>query len=144
MHYVDCQVAIAGDIRNKAVITNASVAELAVLRAIHGAGSVTDIRLVGSGQVIHADERDRLAYKYPKHQDIVSGIFRDGGGNFPSDIRELKLPNAAFAAAPVDPHDQIDAMEGHGAESGGSPSPEDDAAARLAAADGDYEDDDDA
>lgn len=143
MHYVDCQVAVAGDIRNKAVIQGASVAEIAVLRLIHGDGSISDVRLVGNGQVIHSDERDRLLEKYAKYGNIVNGVFRDGGGNFPADIRDLKLPTAAYASTPVDPHDQIDAMEARTAVADAAADPAEDAAARLAAADGDDEEDDD-
>lgn len=111
MQYVDGLVAIGGDIRNKLFRKGMSVAEMAVLRAIHGEDSLSDLRVSSKARVAHDVERERLLQLFPKYGNIVIGLYRDHGGKFPTDVRELKLPSACFASTSTVAYDQAEAIE---------------------------------
>lgn len=60
MQHVSCTVALSGDITNTVHKADITVAEVAVLRAIHGAGAIMDIRALSMDKRPHAEEIARL------------------------------------------------------------------------------------
>ena len=76
MHLCRCEVAIVGDIRNTVVkdgIDAVSFPEVQVLRAIHGAESVTNISVVGETDSDPAAEKIRLMAIYPP--EVVDYVY---------------------------------------------------------------------
>jgi hypothetical protein len=69
MQIASCKVALNGDITFTVVKPNVTVAEIALLRAIHGPDSVRDIEPLGMDRRSHADERDRLLKEYGAAKD---------------------------------------------------------------------------
>lgn len=111
MQFFSCQVAIAGDIRNKAHKPRVSVGEIKLMQYIHGENTVTDIRPVDNPRVSHVDERERLNMTYPKYQRLIDNIYRDNGGKFPTDIRDLRLSSECFANESTVDFDTAEALE---------------------------------
>lgn len=73
MNFYSAKVRLAGDVRHEVHRINLSAPEVMVLRAIHGADAVVNIKKTGHWQTSHAGERDRLAMDYgPK---IVADLF---------------------------------------------------------------------
>ena len=111
MHTMNCLVAIGGDLQNKAPRMGVSVPELMLLRIIHGEAAVSDIAVTGNPRITQTEERDKLLRNYPKYQQVVTGIWRDNGGEFPRDVRKLDLSPAMFAPERTVQYDRADAME---------------------------------
>lgn len=111
MHKLNCLVAIAGDVHNKTPKEGITTAELQVLRAIHGQDSCTDIDVIGNPRVTQTEERERLMWAYRNHHELINDLWRDGGGKFESDIRNLKLHPNFFRPPPTAPYDGIDEPE---------------------------------
>jgi hypothetical protein len=91
MNVMTCLVSIAGDPMNKVPMSDVTVPEIQLLQRIHGDAAVTEIRAVGNPRTAQLDERERLVKKYPKHARLVMDLWRDNGGKFLTDIRDLKL-----------------------------------------------------
>lgn len=102
MHTVDCFVCLGGDLNNQTPLFGVTVAEVAILKMIHGQHAVTGVRLAGTSDTTMEDEYRRLLNKYPgKYADVIRGYWRDNGAKFPRDIRELRLV-ASDLAMPID------------------------------------------
>lgn len=91
MQKVNCVVAVGGDIGNKIQKLDITVAEVALLRVVHGEGAVTEVYSVGE-----SDESDRQVYEalknaYPKYAFVAERLWMDGGGRLPGKIGELGL-----------------------------------------------------
>lgn len=100
MHKMSLMLSIAGDIQNQIFLQDITVPELVLLRAIHGADSAKGIDVSDAGKVDHREERDRLKQKYPKQARVIESIWRDYGGHFPHDIRDVEgLSDGHFASA---------------------------------------------
>jgi len=113
MQYFSCQVAIAGDVRNKIFMSRVSVPEIQLLRLIHGENEVTDLRGVEKVPLNdQRDEVDRLQMKYSKYANIVANLSRDFQGRFPSDIRDLRIQSSCFAADPFAQFEVAEMLEG--------------------------------
>jgi len=97
MHVVTCTIAIGGDQNNKLVKHNVTAAELAVLQQLHGHDSITDLKVTARKRVDQKAERERLLLAYPSHQKIVQELWRDNGGKFPADARDLNLKSTQLA-----------------------------------------------
>ncbi len=118
MQLVNCQVAIGGDLNNKGVKTKITPAEVQVLRMIHGAGSISDVEIVEKLPTAKYSQESiytELKYLYPTHSAKVQEYWRDNGAKFPTDIRELGLPEGAFRL-PIDM--QIERLNGKAAKPG--------------------------
>lgn len=70
-----------------------SVPELALLRQLHGAGSVTEITLTGKEKYDSDSERERLNKIYREEQ--VVNLFGPYG-ELPLDVKKLKIESACF------------------------------------------------
>lgn len=64
MQRVNCTVRLSGDTGNTVLKSDVTVAEVAVLRSIHGNESVVDIKPVRQCKTPHREERDRLSLIY--------------------------------------------------------------------------------
>lgn len=69
MQHASCQIALNGDITFTVVKPDVTVAEIALLRAIHGADAVRNIEPTFMDKRPHAEERDRLAREYGNAKD---------------------------------------------------------------------------
>jgi hypothetical protein len=101
MQYLNAIIAINGDSMNQTYRESISVAELELLRKIHGAQSVTEIRIVKKARTIHNEEMDRLKEAYPYQFGIIDELNRDFGGKLPADVRDIRLEPFQLAQAPV-------------------------------------------
>lgn len=99
MQTANCLIAIGGDSGNTVPKYGVTVAEIAVLRAIHGDDAVTDIQPVAQIERTHRMERQRLIEKYGRQED----------GKFSAPAVESLFPGVAarvfetFAEAEIDP-----------------------------------------
>lgn len=64
MQRVNCTVRLSGDTGNTVLKSEVTVAEVAVLRSIHGNEAVVDIKPVRQCKTPHREERDRLSLIY--------------------------------------------------------------------------------
>jgi hypothetical protein len=111
MHTLDCLISIGGDVANRHYKTGITVPEFQVLQFIHGEGMLSEIKITGNPRVNQLEERDRLSQAYPKFGNVVVGFWRDNGGRFISDVRELGLSPQLFAAKREAPYEDADRME---------------------------------
>lgn len=99
MQTANALVALGGDSGNTVPLYGLTVAEIAVLRLIHGNEGVNDIEPVGTVERTHRAERTRLIEKYGK---------ADETGNFKAPAVEALFPGVAarvfetFAEAEID------------------------------------------
>ena len=105
MHLVNCTVSVGGDLYNKAPKIDVTVPELQLLQLIHGPSSVTLIQVQDrKPRINQLREKERLQYIYPLHIETIVGMWRDNGGKFMTDIRDLNLPPAYFAPSEATPY----------------------------------------
>lgn len=93
MQHASCKVALNGDITFTVVKPDVTVAEIAILRAIHGADAIRDIEPTFMDKRPHAEERQRLVelYGHAKDHDdkqIYSQVF-PGMGPLPVTFRDI-------------------------------------------------------
>jgi hypothetical protein len=69
MQHASCNVALNGDITFIVHKPDVTVAEIAILRAIHGADAVRNIEPTYTDKRPHAQERERLVLEYGKAKD---------------------------------------------------------------------------
>lgn len=101
MQYIDGLLALGGDLRNTVPLSAVSVAEVHLLRAIHGPDSVHDVQpLPGVNEVQPRGEIARLIEKYPATDEdglqVARRVFAGGAPSVPVEIADLDLPEAAF------------------------------------------------
>jgi hypothetical protein len=99
MQLLNCQVALAGDLNNKGVKMGITPPEIHVLRIIHGSGSISNVEIAGKlvrGSYSHEDIYSDLKYKYPRYEGEIQAYWRDNGAKFPTDVRDLDLPESSF------------------------------------------------
>lgn len=73
MQTVICEILIGGDMGNTVVKAGITVPEIVILTALHGIGSVTNMRLEGENAIANASELKRLTDTYGR--DIVTKAF---------------------------------------------------------------------
>lgn len=106
-------VALGGDLGNTVPKHDCTASEIAILRAIHGEGSVIDIDPTGDVKRSNQEELSRLRANYGGAKDaennsIVSQIFPGAAARMFDTIDELGLDESFFkptrraAATPVD------------------------------------------
>lgn len=96
-------LSLAGDSANQVPKYNVTAAEIAVLNAIHGDGSVIDIEPAGNVNRTHREERARLLSIYAKMQDgkdvsPVSTLFPGAAARVFETLAELDLPPEMYKA----------------------------------------------
>lgn len=103
MQTANILLSLAGDSGNQVQKFGVTAAEIAVLNAIHGDGSVTDIEPAGDIKRSHREERARLLATYGKMQDgrdmsPVSTLFPGAAARVFETLAELDLPEEHFKA----------------------------------------------
>jgi hypothetical protein len=88
MQRCNVTVRLAGDVGNTVGKFGVSVAEIAILRAIHGADAVVDIKPTQNDKTPHRDERNRLSLIYGK--GIVDKIFPGQFAKLPVTLKEIE------------------------------------------------------
>lgn len=104
MQIASVLVAIGGDLGNTIPKHGVTASEIAVLRAIHGEGAVSEIKPIGDVKRTNSEERNRLLTRYGRAKDsennsIVNNLFPGAAARMFATIDELGLPSAFFAAA---------------------------------------------
>lgn len=100
MQRCNCSVRLGGDIANTVEKENVSPAEIAVLTAIHGEGSVINIRKTIMDKVPHRQERGRLSTHYGHH--IVDRLFPGEFTPLPVNLSDIEVGHPAEEAAEGD------------------------------------------
>jgi len=79
MRLYDCKVLLAGSRENEVRKTDVTAAEIMVLRDIHGADSVSEIKPKGMDKRPHADERRRLFMLYvgSEENESMGGHYKE-------------------------------------------------------------------
>lgn len=87
MQRVNCTVRLGGQVGNTVAKENVTAAEIAILLAIHGEGSVVDIQPIQMCKTPHGQERQRLAEHYGAK--IVDAIFPGQFARLPVTLKEV-------------------------------------------------------
>lgn len=104
MQTANCLVAIGGDDGNKVPKYSVTAAEVAVLRLIHGEGSVSEINITGTVERTHRQEIGRLTEAYGRMEGekrvspAVSSLYPGAAARVFEDFRELEIPEEFYVA----------------------------------------------
>lgn len=119
MHIADCKIRLGGDALNIVPKVNVTIAEIALLRAIHGDDAVVDIAPKSNDRRSHRDELNRLRQAYgwvPDNMQRLQEIWSEFGASFPKDWSDLGLQEAFFKAdgiiMPEPTEEQLDRAAG--------------------------------
>jgi hypothetical protein len=98
MQIVNCYVNLAGDRNNVVHKRNATVAEVMILRQIHGGEAVTDVKPVRNDRRAHATEIERLRGIYNRRGSVVDQVFPGANPKLPTNLKDLGLEPAQLSA----------------------------------------------
>lgn len=103
MQIANCLLSLGGDHGNQIMKFHVTAAEIAVLRAIHGEESVSEVEPMGAVKRSHRDERGRLlaiygAAKTAEQKPIVEGLYPGIAARVFEDLSELDLDPSFFKA----------------------------------------------
>lgn len=103
MQTANCLVSLAGDTGMQVPKSDVTASEIAVLQAIHGAGSVTDIEPSGEIERSDREERSRLQTIYGRPRDgrdtsPVAMLFPGVAARLFQTLSELDLPEEQYKA----------------------------------------------
>jgi len=96
------ELRLSGDMRNTVVKIGVTPAEILVLRAIHGQGSVFNVQPGDTDKRPHADELERLRSIYaPRFQDegkkdIVGQMFPGIAPQLPVKLKDIQIADEDF------------------------------------------------
>jgi hypothetical protein len=93
MQYVSCAVQIAGDKNNVVVRSRVSVAEVLILRRIHGDDAVTDIRVL-PGHTNESPVAAREELKKFYKPELVMSVYPGGHPSLPQHASDIGLDRA--------------------------------------------------
>lgn len=96
MQTVTCEVLLSGDLGNTVIKQNVSVPEIVVLTAIHGIGSVANIKLEGTISIGNPQELKRLTDNYGR--DIVAKVFPGSNPVLPKLLVDIGIDNVELTA----------------------------------------------
>lgn len=89
MQRCNCTVRLNGDVNNTVTKTAVTPAEIALLLAIHGDGSVVDIKPTHQDKTPHQDERSRLSTIYGQH--VLDRLFPGQFTKLPVSLSDISL-----------------------------------------------------
>jgi hypothetical protein len=89
MQIVNCSVHLSGDLRNTVHKRGVTVAEIVVLRNIHGGDAVTSIQPVKNDRRSHALELDRLRSIYNRRDQVVDQLFPGANPKLPTNLKDI-------------------------------------------------------
>lgn len=103
MQTANILLSLGGDTGNQVMKWRVTAAEIAVLRAIHGDESVTEVEPHDDVQRSHRDERARLLNIYggaktAEQKPVVEGMFPGIGARVIEKLHELDMPESFFKA----------------------------------------------
>ncbi len=99
MQIVNCTVAIDGEAGMTVAKSNITVAELLVLRALHGDDAVRNVEVTDDIRVSAAEERERLNLIYTAPPGIVRDVL-GAQGSLPELLDETNFPEDFILSAP--------------------------------------------
>ena len=99
MQTVTCEILIGGDMGNTVVKAGISVPEIVLLTALHGIGSVTNMKLEGENVINNASELKRLSDIYGR--DIVMKAFPGANPTLPKLLIDIGIDDVAVEPEPV-------------------------------------------
>lgn len=99
MQTVTCEILIGGDMGNTVVKAGISVPEIVLLTALHGVGSVTNMKLEGENVCNNASELKRLSDIYG-HQVMVKA-FPGANPVLPKLLIDIGIDDVAVEPEPV-------------------------------------------
>jgi len=91
MQTVTCEVLLSGDLGNTVIKHNVSVPEIVILTAIHGIGSVANIKLEGTISIGNPQELKRLTDSYGR--DVVAKVFPGSNPVLPKLLVDIGIDN---------------------------------------------------
>lgn len=107
MQIASCEVRLSGDLQNSVPMARVTVAEIAILRAIHGAESINKIVPLGNDRRSHSDEFRRLATKYTATnkdgEPLVALAFPGLAPRLPVSFRDIGIELDDIDGDAVDP-----------------------------------------
>lgn len=90
MQYVNCDVFLSGNRNHCVPKARVSVAEVVVLKALHGADAVTNIRHAGERRANAKEEVARLCQVYASRaEEIRQSIFPGANPSVPVSLRDI-------------------------------------------------------
>jgi hypothetical protein len=95
MQTVTCEVLLSGDLGNTVVKEGVTVPEIVLLFAIHGIGSVTDVKLEGNATISNNKELERLTNIYGK--EVVSKAFPGANPSLPKMLSDIGIEDAPLS-----------------------------------------------
>lgn len=99
MQQANCHVRLAGDVGNEVFKSCITPAELLILQAIHGGGSVLKIEPRGMDKRSHADEIERLKTEYG--DDNFKKVFPGFAPQLPVSFRDVGVDVHSDDEGPV-------------------------------------------
>lgn len=106
MQRCNCTVRLGGDVNNTVTKTDVTPAEIAILLAIHGAGSVVDIKPTRQDKTPHQDERSRLSTTYGQH--VLDRLFPGQFTKLPVSLSDISLGDPADEEGDTEEEDARD------------------------------------
>lgn len=101
MEIVQCNVALGGDLNNTVPKAEVTIAELALLRVIHGEDAVRDVEVTGETAVSSAEELARLRETYPARDHegrfFVNVLYPGAAPRLYQKLAELALPESLLS-----------------------------------------------
>lgn len=95
MQYVNCHVFLSGDRNHSVALNNISVAEVVVLRHLHGSDAVHDIEPTVSRKANHNQVMDQLLSRYStRARDIRETIFPGASPQLPTTLNHIGIDRA--------------------------------------------------
>jgi hypothetical protein len=99
MQTVTCEILIGGDMGNTVVKAGISVPEIVILTALHGIGSVANMKLEGENAINNAAELKRLSDTYGR--DIVTKAFPGANPTLPKLLIDIGIDDVAVEPEPT-------------------------------------------
>lgn len=98
MQTANCHVRLSGDINNEIFKAGVTVAEIVVLRAIHGDDAVVKVQGTGNDKRAHAAELDRLKQTYGAK--FVDTMFPGAYPKLPVNFKDIGINVVELLNAP--------------------------------------------
>jgi hypothetical protein len=95
MQTVTCEILLSGDIGNTVVKEGITVPEIVILTALHGVGSIRNVKLEGDAAIGNLKEVERLTAAYGK--DIIAKAFPGSNPNLPKKLVDIGIEDAPVA-----------------------------------------------
>lgn len=102
MRIANCEVRLGGDPLNSVPKRAVTIAEIALLQAIHGVDAVHKIEELENDRRPDRDELRRLRQRYGQIPDTAKALetlWQEYGAGFPKEWSDLEIPEVLFASS---------------------------------------------